>query len=178
MPRLADRDETRQLLARWITEHDEAGRSLGHWAIEIRHTGLVIGAVSPLPSPPRCTDLEIGWQITPAAWGHGYDTEAGHAVAHQAFANGVSEVFAVVRLGNTRGVATARCVGMKRVRMEWVGETTSTTASRCKSTDSPRPIWTIPNPPRACAGTDPPAFCPFVCRVLHVRIRTLTKRTI
>jgi hypothetical protein len=39
-------------------------------------------------------------------------------VAHQAFANGVSEVFAVVRLGNTRGVATARRVGM-----EWVGET-------------------------------------------------------
>ena len=39
-------------------------------------------------------------------------------MAHQAFANGVSEVFAVVRLGNTRGVATARRVGM-----EWVGET-------------------------------------------------------
>jgi len=68
--------------------------------------------------PPGCTDLEIGWQITPAAWGHGYGAEAGHAVAHRAFANGVSEVFAVVRLGNTRGVATARRVGM-----EWVGET-------------------------------------------------------
>ena len=38
--------------------------------------------------------------------------------AHQAFANGVLEVFAVVRLGNTRGVATARRIGM-----EWVGET-------------------------------------------------------
>jgi RimJ/RimL family protein N-acetyltransferase len=82
VPRVADRDEMRQLLTRWIT------------------------------------DLEIGWQITPSAWGHGYGAEAGHAVAHQAFANGVSEVFAVVRLGNTRGVATARRVGM-----EWVGET-------------------------------------------------------
>jgi RimJ/RimL family protein N-acetyltransferase len=118
VPRVADRDEMRQLLARWITEHDEAGRSLGHWAIEIRDSGRVIGAVSLLPLPPGCTDLEIGWQVTPAAWGHGYGAEAGHAVAHQAFANGVSEVFAVVRLGNTRGVATARRVGM-----EWVGET-------------------------------------------------------
>ena len=36
MVRVADRDEMRQLLARWITEHDEARRSLGHWAIEIR----------------------------------------------------------------------------------------------------------------------------------------------
>ena len=71
-----------------------------------------------LPLPPGCTDLEIGWQLTPAAWGHGYGAEAGHAVAHQAFAKGVSEVFAVVRPGNTRGAATARRVGM-----EWVGET-------------------------------------------------------
>jgi RimJ/RimL family protein N-acetyltransferase len=116
--RVADREEMRQLLSRWITEHDEAGRALGHWAIEIRDGGPVIGAVSLLPLPPGCTDIEIGWQIAPAAWGHGYGAEAGHAVAHQAFADGVSEVFAVVRLGNTRGAATARRVGM-----EWVGET-------------------------------------------------------
>jgi RimJ/RimL family protein N-acetyltransferase len=118
VPRVATRDEMRQLLARWISEHDEAGRPWGHWAIEIRETGRVIGAVSLLPLPPGCTDLEIGWQINPTAWGHGYGAEAGHAVAHQAFGNGVSEVFAVARPGNTRGVATARRVGM-----EWVGET-------------------------------------------------------
>ena len=60
-----------RLLARWITEHDESGQSLGHWAIEIRDSGLVIGAVSLLPLPPGCTDLEIGWQVNLAAWGHG-----------------------------------------------------------------------------------------------------------
>ena len=118
MPRVADRNQMRLLLARWIAQHDDAGRPLGRWAIETRDSGLVVGAVALLPLPPGCTDLEIGWQITPAAWGHGYGAEAGHAVAHQAFANGVSEVFAVVRPGNTRGVATARRVGM-----EWVGET-------------------------------------------------------
>lgn len=118
MPRMPDRDDMRRLLVRWITEHDEAGRPLGHWAIEIRDSAVVIGAVALLPLPPGCTDLEIGWQVTPTAWGHGYGAEAGHAIAHQAFANGVSEVFAVVRHGNTRGVATARRVGM-----EWVGET-------------------------------------------------------
>jgi RimJ/RimL family protein N-acetyltransferase len=118
LPRVVDRDDMRRLLARWITEHDEAGLPLGHWALEILGSRLVIGAVALLPLPPGCTDLEIGWQITPSAWGHGYGAEAGHAVAHQAFANGVSEVFAVVRSGNTRGVAAARRVGM-----EWVGET-------------------------------------------------------
>jgi RimJ/RimL family protein N-acetyltransferase len=118
LPRVADRNQMRLLLARWIAQHDDAGRPLGRWAIETRESGLVIGAVALLPLPPGCTDLEIGWQIAPAAWGHGYGAEAGHAVAHQAFANGVAEVFAVVRPGNTRGVATAQRVGM-----EWVGET-------------------------------------------------------
>jgi RimJ/RimL family protein N-acetyltransferase len=118
VPRVAGRDEMRELLRRWITEHDAAGPSLGHWAIEIRDIGRIIGAVSLLPLPPGCTDLEIGWQITPTAWGHGYGAEAGHAVAHQAFAKRVPEVFAVVRVGNARGIATARRVGM-----EWVGET-------------------------------------------------------
>src|SRR5436190_7502998 len=51
MPRVTDPDEMRQLLARWITEHDEAGRPLGHWAIEIRDSGLVIGGVALLPLP-------------------------------------------------------------------------------------------------------------------------------
>jgi RimJ/RimL family protein N-acetyltransferase len=118
VPRVADREAMRQLLARWMIEHDKAEHSLGHWAIEARANGRVIGAVSLLPLPPGCADLEIGWQIAPPAWGHGYGAEAGHAVAHQAFASGVSEVFAVVRRANTRGVATARRVGM-----EWVGET-------------------------------------------------------
>ena len=118
LPRVADRNQMRLLLARWIAQHDNAGRPLGRWAIETRDSGLVVGAVALLPLPPGCADLEIGWQITPAAWGHGYGAEAGHAVAHQAFAKGVSEVFAVVRPGNTRGIATARRVGM-----EWVGET-------------------------------------------------------
>ena len=118
VPRVSDRDEMGKLLTRWINVHDDAGQALGHWAIEARDTGRVIGAVSLLPLPPGCTDLEIGWQIAPGDWGHGYGAEAGHAVAHQAFANGVSEVFAVVRLSNTRGVATAQRVGM-----EWVGVT-------------------------------------------------------
>jgi len=118
MPRVANSGEMRDLLGRWITEHHDADLRLGHWAIELRDSGLVIGAVSLLPLPPGCTDLEIGWQIAPAAWGHGYGAEAGHAVAHRAFADGASELFAVARLGNTRGAATARRVGM-----EWVGET-------------------------------------------------------
>ena len=71
-----------------------------------------------LPLPPGKSDLEIGWQLDPAAWGQGYAAEAGHAVAHHAFEAGVQELFAVVRPRNERGVRTATSIGM-----EWVGET-------------------------------------------------------
>lgn len=119
LPPIADRTEMRSVLKRWIGENDAAGLPLGRWAITDQKSGDVIGGTALLPLPPGGADLEIGWQLSPEAWGYGYGAEAGHAVAHQAFANpDINEVFAVVRTGNHRGVATARRVGM-----EWVGET-------------------------------------------------------
>lgn len=116
---IVDAMEMRHVLAAWIAESDPTGLPLGRWAITDNTSGDVIGGVALLPLPPGGTDLEIGWQLSPNAWGYGYGAEAGHAVAHQAFENpGISEVFAVVRPENHRGVATARRVGM-----EWVGET-------------------------------------------------------
>jgi RimJ/RimL family protein N-acetyltransferase len=119
LPAIVDAPEMRRVLGVWMAESDAAGLPLGRWAITEKQSGHVIGGVALLPLPPGRTDLEIGWQVAPAMWGHGYGAEAGHAVAHQAFENaGVSEVFAVVRPRNSRAVATARRVGM-----EWVGET-------------------------------------------------------
>ncbi|OBK14401.1 GNAT family N-acetyltransferase [Mycobacterium asiaticum] len=119
MSPVADQAEMRRVLGAWIGESDATGLPLGRWAITDKNSGDVIGGVALLPLPPGRTDLEIGWQVSPKAWGYGYGAEAGHAVAHQAFENlHISEVFAVVRTGNSRGVATARRVGM-----EWVGET-------------------------------------------------------
>lgn len=118
MTRVADTATMRNLLAQWIADCDDRGLPLGRWAVEDTVAGSLIGGVSLLPLPPGRHDLEIGWQLAPTAWGHGYGAEAGHAVAHQAFESDVSELFAVVRPGNQRGIATARRVGM-----EWVGET-------------------------------------------------------
>lgn len=119
LPPIADTLEMRHVLTAWIAENDPTGLPLGRWAITDKSSGHVLGGVALLPLPPGGTDLEIGWQLSPESWGYGYGAEAGHAVAHQAFENpGISEVFAVVRPENRRGVATARRVGM-----EWVGET-------------------------------------------------------
>lgn len=119
LPRIVGRTEMRCVLGTWLAESDPTGLPFGRWAITDKSSGDVIGGVALLPLPPGGTDLEIGWQLSPKTWGYGYGAEAGHAVAHLAFENlGVSEVFAVVRPENRRGVATARRVGM-----EWVGET-------------------------------------------------------
>jgi RimJ/RimL family protein N-acetyltransferase len=87
-------------------------------AIVLQETGEVVGGVTLLPLPPYEIDLQVGWQIVPKAWGHGFATEAGHAVAHYAFDAGLDEIFAVVRPKNIKGAATVRHVGM-----EWVGVT-------------------------------------------------------
>jgi RimJ/RimL family protein N-acetyltransferase len=118
MSRVPDVDSMRELVGRWIVDHRDAPRPVGRWAIEESATDRLIGAGAVLPLPPHEDDLEIGWQLAPEAWGHGFATEAGHALAHYAFTGGEEELFAVVRPRNTRGAATARRVGM-----EWVGET-------------------------------------------------------
>ena len=114
--RVVDLESMRALLTRWAGER--VASPSGRWAVEVAESGEVIGAVALLPLPPDKLDLEIGWQLAPRAWGNGYAAEAGHAVAHFAFASGADEIFAVVRPRNARGAATAQRVGM-----EWVGET-------------------------------------------------------
>ena len=117
MSQVPDVDAMRELLRAWA-QPDDSARPTGRWAIEDAATGRLLGAGQIRELPPYGEDLEIGWQLAPAAWGHGYATEAGHALAHYSFDHGEDEVFAVVRPRNERGVATARRVGM-----EWVGET-------------------------------------------------------
>ena len=68
--------------------------------------------------PPYEEDFEIGWQLKPAAWGHGFATEASQALMRWPFATGtIDELYAVARPLNLRACATARRLGM-----EWVGE--------------------------------------------------------
>ena len=108
----------RLLLQPWIVEDVRSAPPAGRWAIRRGSDDRVIGGVYLLPLPPGRDDLEIGWQLHPEVWGHGYATETTHAVARWAFTREVNEVFAVVRPGNVRAAATARRNGM-----EWVGET-------------------------------------------------------
>ena len=94
--------------------YDTAGRAVGRRAArgpqpDRRRT--------PCRSPPD-DEYEVGWQLRPHAWGHGYATEIGRELARWAFEQGIEQVIAVVRPANTRAIAMVRRLGM-----EWVGET-------------------------------------------------------
>lgn len=106
------------LLTTWRSEADALDFPQGRWAIVETTTGQLVGGAALLLLPPFDVDLEVAWHLAKEYWGRGYATEAGHAVAHQAFLRGEDEIFAVVRPNNKRAAATARRVGM-----EWVGET-------------------------------------------------------
>jgi ribosomal-protein-alanine N-acetyltransferase len=89
----------------------------GRWAVELRQDHRLIGGATLLPLLPD-DEYEIGWQLHPDAWGHGYATETGLALARWAFKEGIEQVIALVRPANTRALAM-----MRRIGMEWVGET-------------------------------------------------------
>ncbi len=117
MDRVPDLAAMRLVLQQWAAEDARMMAPAGRWAVELRHDGRLIGGATLLPLPPD-EEFEMGWQLHPQGWGHGYATEAGLALARWAFGQGIEEVIALVRPANTRAVATVRRIGM-----EWVGET-------------------------------------------------------
>jgi RimJ/RimL family protein N-acetyltransferase len=118
MDSVPDLAAMRLVLQQWIAEDARLVSPAGRWAIERRDDGRLVGGGFLLPLPPGRDDLEMGWQLHPDMWGHGYATEAGRALARWAFDEGFDEVFAVSLPVNARAEATARRIGM-----EWVGET-------------------------------------------------------
>ena len=117
MDAVADQAAMSLVLDRWAAQNAQLMTPAGRWAVELRGDGQVIGGASLLPLPPD-DEFEIGWQLHRQAWGHGYATEAGLALARWAFGQGIEQVIALVRPANTRATATVRRIGM-----EWVGET-------------------------------------------------------
>jgi RimJ/RimL family protein N-acetyltransferase len=74
----------RQVLDRRIARSREQP-DYGLWALELRATGQVVGAVLLAPLPEDSTIVEIGWHLNPDYWGEGYATEAGRGVIALAF---------------------------------------------------------------------------------------------
>jgi len=111
-------DAMRAVIESWDDQDRDDDPPVGHWSVTRRSDGVVVGSVTLRRMPPIREDLELAWQFAPAHWGHGYATEAAHAVATWAFERSAHELFAVTRTGNDRAIRLA-----ERLGMQWVGET-------------------------------------------------------
>jgi RimJ/RimL family protein N-acetyltransferase len=115
---IPDEAAMRERIEQWTEMDAEAEPPAGHWTVTRRLDGRLIGSVTLRRMPPIDEDLELAWQFTPAFWGHGYATEAAHAVARWGFERSAHEMFAVTRPANERAIRLA-----ERLGMQWVGET-------------------------------------------------------
>jgi len=113
--RVPDATAMRGVLVEWIGDSYARPFPEGRWAIERRDDGSIIGGAELLPLGEGHR-LFMGWQLRSAAWGRGFASEVGHALAHQAFElDGVHEIFAVTHARNQRGRATALRIGMSHI---------------------------------------------------------------
>ncbi len=97
-------------MARQREHLERVGFCLG--AIEVRGDSRVVGLAGLQPLGTT-SDVEIGWWLTPAAWGNGYATEAGRGSAEFAFEKGaLSSVVAITHPENLRSQAVMRRLGM------------------------------------------------------------------
>jgi RimJ/RimL family protein N-acetyltransferase len=64
-------------------------------------------------------DIEVGWRLLPAVWGHGYATEAGRAWLGLAFRrHGVPRVISVADAANLRSRAVMERLGLRLWRRQ------------------------------------------------------------
>lgn len=110
------REKTAELLARIAASVDRTG--YGFAAVERRSDGALIGMAglslfqAPLPWTPA---TEIGWRLTPSAWGQGYATEAARAwLAHGFGALGLDRIVAFTTTTNAASEKVMQRLGMTR----------------------------------------------------------------
>jgi len=88
-------------------------RGYGFVAVVERSSGVLIGDAGLHPLGGRGPDIELGYTLARAAWGHGYGTEAaGALVAHAFGALGRPRVMAQVEPENERSRHVLEKVGM------------------------------------------------------------------
>ena len=109
------REQTDALIARMEADIAEHGFTL--WPVERKADGAVIGMAgllamgADLPPGPA---LEVGWRFAPAAWGHGYATEAAKGALAWGFANRpqAPEIIAITARTNLASQAVMKRLGM------------------------------------------------------------------
>jgi RimJ/RimL family protein N-acetyltransferase len=113
-----------RIAGRWAqTTLDEENTSL-LLGIALADSDRVIGDLTLMMGPPEHRGAEVGWVLDPVHSGHGYATEAAHALLHLCFDElGLHRVTARVDTRNEPSLRVAERLGMRReahlIQNEW-----------------------------------------------------------
>lgn len=69
-------EETKDIINKWIEDYNEQKPDKLNWAIELKTTNEVIGAIGPVNISYNNKNIEIGYCIGKKFWNNGYATEA------------------------------------------------------------------------------------------------------
>ncbi|ADB32728.1 GCN5-related N-acetyltransferase [Kribbella flavida DSM 17836] len=90
-----------------------AAEGIGFLAVERQSDGAFVGACGLTFEQWYPEELQIGWRLARAYWGHGYATEAAAAWLDHAFTDvGRDRVLSVTDTPNVRSIAVMRRLGM------------------------------------------------------------------
>ena len=102
-----------------------ARHGFGHWAVEERATGGLIGRLGLLRHPdwPDPENVEIGWILAREAWGRGLATEAGSAALRHGFETvGAPRIISITDPENRRSRRVMEKLGLAEAgTTEWRG---------------------------------------------------------
>jgi RimJ/RimL family protein N-acetyltransferase len=97
-------------------------RGYGHWAVEDKATGRMIGRIGFL-NPEGWPGFEIGWTLARHAWGKGYATEGGRRALQYAFeVLDQRHVISLIHPENIPSMKVAERLGEKREDTARIGE--------------------------------------------------------
>ena len=105
-------DEARSRIVEW-RERDATNEHVVHYAIEVKDTGAMVGAVA-ISQLPNDTEggHEVGWHLHPDAAGHGYATEAATALLDAWFPTGLDEIWCTMYPDNEPSARVAQRIGL------------------------------------------------------------------
>lgn len=109
------RQDTAGLVGRFLEWKDEHPRWRWQWAVVIGRTRELIGSCGLRRLAPGSLEADVGYELDPDYWGHGYATEALGAVVRFAFEDpGLAELWARAVSTNTRSHRVLERLGFRR----------------------------------------------------------------
>lgn len=112
---MASPDAARVSIDRWA-ERTAVDPFDQRWAIEVTDTGVVAGSVLLARMSRKeggyIGEHEIGWNLAPDSWGHGYAPEAARALLDWAFAEGLDFVWCGMYPHNEASQRVAEKLGL------------------------------------------------------------------